>query len=175
MQTKVGSVDGTFHRATEMRSVSDGMPGPAVSTQTEEMGLDLHQTPRVKDRDATIRLRARKPPPLNFDDDATPRASMYMPEGKTEAPGVQNVVQSHAHTTVKQNNQAECGPSRPPLPNFLSFVSDASNGGSIVEQAWMMKMASEMARRYEEERAKGSFDPFSPRDVESTPPPAYAQ
>jgi distribution and morphology protein 34 len=68
------------------------------------------------------------------------------------------------------------GPSRPGLPNFMQFVTNSTNATSIAEQAWMMKMANEMARRYEEERLKGSFGPASPRDEDPIPPPpAYAQ
>ncbi|KAK5275175.1 ERMES complex subunit, partial [Exophiala xenobiotica] len=75
----------------------------------------------------------------------------------------------------KDGFHPEAGPSRSPLPNFLQFVADPGNAGSIVERAWMMKMASEMARRYEEERLKGSFAPMSPREEDRPPPPAYAR
>jgi hypothetical protein len=39
----------------------------------------------------------------------------------------------------------------------------------------LMKMASEMARRYEEERAKGNIGPVHEHNDESSPPPAYAR
>ena len=58
--------------------------------------------------------------------------------------------------------------SRPPIPNFLQFINDPANGGSIAEQAWMVKMAGEIAKRYEEERENGSFG------VNKDAPPAYA-
>lgn len=65
------------------------------------------------------------------------------------------------------------GPSETPLPNFVQFISDSSNSGSIAERAWMMKMANELAKRYEDEREKGTFGPS--REATSSPPPAYAR
>ena len=85
-----------------------------------------------------------------FDVDATPRASMYAAGGSS-----------------LEKSEVEAGPSsapptaslRPPLPNFAQFL-DPNNGSTILEQAWMLKMASEMARRYQEEK-------------EGDAPPAY--
>lgn len=49
--------------------------------------------------------------------------------------------------------------------------SEGSTGG-ILEQAWMMKMAAEVARRVQEEKASGGF--WSQPDEVDHPPPAYA-
>ena len=46
---------------------------------------------------------------------------------------------------------------------------------SMVEKAWMMSMAHEMARRYQEEREKGTFGPQSGQEHRGPPPPAYAR
>ena len=59
-------------------------------------------------------------------------------------------------------------PPSPPLPNFLQFITDPANGGSVVEQAWMIKMAGEIARRYQQEREKGGLG------ADGDAPPAYA-
>lgn len=160
--------------ASEMRSVSEGMPGPAIVTSSHEPVLDIHKTPRAFDRDATIRIRNRKPGPIILDDDPTPRASMYFVEGQDQGE-LGHISEGRSLPTVKSGQEGHAGPSRPPLPNFFQFVTDPSNGGSIAERAWMMKMANEMARRYEDERLKGSFEQFSPREEEPTPPPAYAR
>ena len=161
---------GEHYSGSGVRSVSEGVPGPAV----EEPVLDVHKTPRAIDRDATIRLRARKPSPIQFDDDPTPRASMYLSDDKDQA-ATHKTTAPRPSASLQGAHESVAGPSHQPLPNFLQFVTDSSNGGSIAERAWMMKMASEMAKRYEEERFKGNFGPFSPREEEVTPPPAYAQ
>ena len=156
-----------------LRSVSDGAPGPSIPAETDDLPLDIHQTPRAKDPNATIRLRPRRTVPPSFDDDETPRASMYL-LGQKEPPAP-TVNEPRAGTDEKGALHSQAGPSRPPLPNFLQFVTDSTNASSIAERAWMMKMAAEMSRRYEEERTKGSFGPPSPRDEDLNPPPAYAR
>jgi len=116
---------------------------------------------------------------MTFDDDETPRASMYLTDQKNSAPShPQLAAQSSALMGEKSDLDGSGeGPSqqRPPLPNFLQFVTDSTNASSIAERAWMMKMANEMARRYEEERIKGSFGLPSPKEETASPPPAYAR
>lgn len=155
-----------------LRSVSQGLSGHTV-TVPEEPVVDIHKTPKAPNRDATIRVRSRKPPPIALDDDPTPRASMYLAH-PTQLDEKQDASKASVEKTPVEG---EAGPSRGPMPipNFFQFVTDSSNGGSIAERAWMVKMASEMAKRYEEERSKGSFGPFSPPAEERPPPPAYAR
>lgn len=155
-----------------MRRVMEGMPDPVLTSEREESTLDIHQTPRARDNDATIRLRNRRLVPTSVDDDETPRASIYLSDQK-EAPAPTPVVEPHIQLNEKAGPHSEAGSSRPALPNFLQFVTDSSNAGSIAERAWMMKMANEMAKRYDEERLKGSFGPVSPREEDANPPPAY--
>jgi len=102
-----------------------------------------------------------------IDIDATPRASTILPEKPT---ATSSQKQSRVSSTGKEKSQ-EAGPSsashNTPLPNFLQFITDPANGGTIVEQAWMMKMAGEIARRYEEERDKSN------PGCDAEAPPAY--
>jgi distribution and morphology protein 34 len=158
-----------------VRSVSDGAPGPSIPVDCDEPSMDVHQTPRAKDPNATIRLRSRRTIPAHSDDDETPRASMYLADQKPPAaPSANELRTAVDEKTVLPARSG--GPSRPGLPNFMQFVTNSTNATSIAEQAWMMKMANEMARRYEEERLKGSFGPASPRDEDPIPPPpAYAR
>lgn len=169
---RAGILDGHGNNALEARSVSEGAPGPAVPSTTEQPTTETRQALRAPDPDATIRVRSRKP--TIFDEDETPRASMFLPDPK-ERSASQPAPEARSLQTGKSDMSPDARPSRPPLPNFLSFVSDASNAATIAERAWMMKMASEMAKRYEEERVRGSFGTMSPRDMEHTPPPAYAR
>jgi mitochondrial distribution and morphology protein 34 len=103
-----------------------------------------------------------------LDLNATPRASMMLPEKPTAA----HVQQQSRVRSAGLEKNPRVAPSTAgrsaPLPNFLQFVTDPANGGTIVEQAWMMKMAGEIARRYQEERAKGHLGD------EAEAPPAYA-
>ncbi|KIW45092.1 uncharacterized protein PV06_03508 [Exophiala oligosperma] len=189
---------------TGTRSVSEGMPGPAVPEHIDQHPLVDSEGASSKSFDphATIRVRntnRRIIPTVATanaeDDDETPRASLYIPpQEKRQIPPplpFQQQQQSSAAspttttTTATSGSATEKsglhegggsgGPSLTPLPNFLQFVADPSNAGSIAERAWMMKMAAELARRYEDERLKGSFGPMSPRDEERPPPPAYAR
>lgn len=169
---RASTLDGVSHRASEMRSASEG-PGPAVSSRHDEEGEVIHNTPRARDSNATIRLQRRRIISTPFDDEETPRASMYLPE-RTGRSVSQPIDMPPATQAEKSALPTEAGPSRPGLPNFLQFVTDPSHAGSIAERAWMMNLASEMAKRYEEERLKGSFGLMSPRE-ERPPPPAYAQ
>ncbi|ETN39151.1 uncharacterized protein HMPREF1541_05374 [Cyphellophora europaea CBS 101466] len=120
----------------------------------------------------TIRARRRLPIPLNTDIDKTPRASMCLPDDKAAAPE-HSLSRHNALYDLAASQKTMSGPSQAQLPNFLQFISDSSNSGSIAERAWMMNMASELAKRYEEERTKGTFG--HSREATSSPPPAYAQ
>ena len=150
--------------------------------------------------DATIRPRVRRRRVVNLskdqyqDPDETPRQSMILPERKPrqqshddlsqhayQGPPVSpNLHRPTPHTSKKPAlpEISIAGPSQPQtLPNFLSFITDPSNSQSIAERAWMMKMAAEVARRYEDERHKGHFSVPSTPSVngEDHPPPAYAR
>lgn len=123
-------------------------------------------------------LRARE---VRRDDiDATPRASMYLP---AREPPLSNQTQESTSSSPqllsrpklsneKSDLSTSPSSSAAPLPNFFQFIADPTNSSSIAEKAWMMKMADEVAAKYEEERQKGSFE--AARKEEDAPPPAYA-
>lgn len=134
------------------------------STQTPIRHEPSHDTIRPP--------RRRAPMAINTDIDSTPRASMYLPEGKPAAREINIPQHEGLHNfSTSEKNVMDTPP--PALPNFLQFLNDANNSGSIAERAWMMKMTSEMTRRYEEEREKGTFG--SSRAATGSPPPAYAR
>lgn len=109
--------------------------------------------------------KTKSPPHIDLDE--TPRASMILPE----KPSAAHIQQKSRASSAEKGKGHEAGPSstshNAPLPNFLQFITDPANGGTIVEQAWMMKMAGEIARRYQEEREKSNLG----SDAEA--PPAY--
>lgn len=125
--------------------------------------------------EATLKARRRPNQALAVDIDATPRQSMYLNMGRStsyhEKPAKPTIQRSWT-----SDEKSSTGPTSAPLPNFMQFLNEsATSSGSIAERAWMMKMASEMSRKYEEERAKGSFTPYQPPEDDTTPPPAYAR
>ncbi|KAK4946946.1 ERMES complex subunit [Elasticomyces elasticus] len=157
-------------RANDVRSVSEGAPGPSTLRRSEEAANTVDE-PRLQDPNATIRARNRRSIPMTFNEDDTPRQSMYLPE-QPEHTFAESTNQPFNHSSEKAGRSR---PTLPALPSFTQFVTDPNNASGIAERAWMAKMASEMTRRYEEERTKGSFGPMFHRDDERPPPPAYAQ
>jgi hypothetical protein len=97
---------------------------------------------------------------------------MYLPE-KEAAPRQASPSQHETLYSMASSGKAPTTTSSPALPNFLQFINDSNNNGSIAERAWMMNMASEMAKRYAEEREKGTFG--TSREGSGSPPPAYAR
>jgi distribution and morphology protein 34 len=132
---------------------------------------DRHLSSSSRNPESMLRPRNRRLEHSVEDLDATPRASMYLPERSATFPPQNNAVPAAIGPEKHEPDAATASTSapRPPIPNFLQFINDPANGGSIAEQAWMMKMAGEIAKRYEEERAKGSFG------VNRDAPPAYAR
>lgn len=137
-------------------------------------------------QDRTIRPRQRRVVNLNRSqtEDDTPRQSMYLPvqeQQPTNRPSQPSLKLSEAQNSVplaQESAPSSSTSTEPPaIPNFLSFITDSSNSSSIAERAWMMKMAAEVARRYEDERKKGSFGNVSSEigEHEEIPPPAYAR
>lgn len=86
-----------------------------------------------------------------FPDPSQPQSTLFSKAGDNKEPTI-------GPLAVPSNNA---------LPSFLQFVSDPANGGSIVEQAWMVKMAGEIARRYEEQKNKNDLV------ANDEAPPAY--
>jgi hypothetical protein len=132
---------------------------------------DRHLLSRPRNPESTLRPRNWRLENSVEDLDATPRASMYLPERSATFPSQSSTVSGAIGSEKPQIDDptASASASRSPLPNFLQFINDPANGGSIAEQAWMMKMAGEIAKRYEEERERGQFG------VNRDAPPAYAR
>ena len=160
---EVGSSSGSRHQPQEY-----GYPN------AEDDPFGSEESPTGPARDSTIRMKRRQNAPTSIDIDATPRASMYLPERSTSY-RPESSRPSTLQRSYTADEKATNAASAAPLPNFAQFLNESSSNGSIAERAWMMKMASEMSRRYEEERAKGSFAPYTPQEDDNSPPPAYAR
>jgi distribution and morphology protein 34 len=80
------------------------------------------------------------------------------------------------HLPEKIKVESSSSSSHLPLPHAMSFT-DVAHNSSILEQAWMMKMAGEIARRIRDEKSApndgGGF--WDRHTREESPPPAYAR
>lgn len=139
----------------------------ARRTNTQLPQVELDQS-----YDRTIRAKHRRVVKL-ADMDETPKQSMYLPPRQTLEPKPISGLSEDQQLADSSSSSSSAA-----LPNFLSFLTDPSNAGSIAERAWMMKMATEVTKRYEDERQRGYFHlPAKGKEDEEDrpPPPAYAQ
>lgn len=104
----------------------------------------------------------------------------FQPRGHDATPRV-SVPQQAPSVSAYPAEKSEAGPSSsapPNLPQAMLPFMDPSQTGGIVEQAFMMKMAGEIARRMQEEKSGGMGplgSPWNQNGREEIPPPAYGQ
>lgn len=185
--------------ATESQEREGELTAPPLSP--EKKAVPLQQ--RRADRDSTVRRRPAVPrEPLSAsisdDIDRTPRASAYLP---AQRPPEAAPLQRPTSSSRKQRpppTQDLAGPSKgDSVPTSLSGLKlnelvsppsseTAGSSGGILEQAWLMKMTHEIARKVAEEKANGGeqgiWKPSHMSDEEymasqshrdEAPPPAY--
>ncbi|TKA75152.1 hypothetical protein B0A55_03976 [Friedmanniomyces simplex] len=129
-------------------------------------------------RPVTPRNNALAFPPED-DNDQTPRASMYLPDNRDHTPQAEPRPSRQRLTRMQTLPTRDKPPELPRSASDLSlqslgaasFGTDGSTGG-ILEQAWMMKMANEIARKVAEE--KGRRPPtWRGGEDDGEAPPAY--
>lgn len=121
--------------------------------------LGLNSSSRHSDggRESTSRLRpvtprTRQPRNVREDDDPTPRASMVLP--KPEEPQSQRQRLPRMQTLPSRPRpDVPRSASELSLRNMAGPFAEGSTGG-ILEQAWMTKMATEIAKKVTEEKGK---------------------
>jgi len=128
--------------------------------------LTPRQPVRVEQKPLPSRFRG---PPLDFQQPPSPLANS---EEVLQGASASKQTRSAGHPMEK----AEAGPSaarNTSSPLLISpFPYLESSPGGILEQAWVMKMAGEIARRVQDEKsADRGF--WERGDREDTPPPAY--
>lgn len=97
------------------------------------------------------------------DPDATPRSSVHQ---QTQS----------SHPSEKRDTTFSAPPR--PLPAYVLPYMDMPPNSGIVEHAWVMKMAGEIARQMQEEKSSGSVQYgnfWEGHSREEMPPPAYGQ
>lgn len=134
----------------------------------------------------TVRSRPRTPAkPLDSqqDDDRTPRASTIIPEKAPVRPSINQLPRMQAFPSrspspeLRRTSSSDINrtASEVRLQNLVAAFSEGSSGG-ILEQAWMQKMATEIARKVEQERLKQRpWQAATEDDSQSSAdaPPAY--
>ncbi|KAF7196371.1 Mitochondrial distribution and morphology protein 34 [Pseudocercospora fuligena] len=138
-------------------------PEKRIDSRTTDRTASMHarQVPQTRPETPKESLK----PHVEEDLDRTPRASTVLPQKTIKA-------EKPSASTRNQFPGMRSFPSRSPSPelrrsssdnsrtssdvkfqSLLSAFSEGSSGG-ILEQAWMQKMASEIAKKVEQERAK---------------------
>ncbi|KAF8859012.1 mitochondrial distribution and morphology protein 34 [Acephala macrosclerotiorum] len=136
---------------------------PSQRVRFRTSSIDLGESPR------RLRLSTADRPSVKLSSSALPEQVILDPV-PTEEKAVPIREQRPAYSHFAPYPQEKAPLTYTPAP-VLSDTSSAA--GSIIEQAWVMKMASEIARRAQDE--KSTNQSFWSRDErEETPPPAYA-
>lgn len=152
-------------------------PPPAIAETREEPKLPTYaeQTSIAKGKlpvseDETVQAQR----PASFRRRPIPEQFLHPDSAKPMEP---------IPTSAGEKAEAEAASSsststRAQIPNLASFLESSSpngNGSSILEQAWLMKMAGEVARRMQEEKSLGGgMDSRSESWREQSPPPVYS-
>lgn len=163
-------------------------PQHKVRFRKSQESIDLGDTP-PRLRNLTPRPPPRLEPLMSTSskpDTANPsqfQPPQQQPVGPPVRPRLRSTpyLSSHDYPREKAQAQAQAStststscPTSQPFASPLPYVETPS--GSILEQAWLLKMAGEIARRAQEEKsANGGFWDQRGRDGDrdDTPPPAY--
>lgn len=146
---------------------------------------DGQQAVEGRSRPTTPRDPSQAPPAVR-DPDRTPRASMVLPQKvatekrpkMNQLPRMQPFPSRSPSPELRRSSSTEArrSSSELNLQKLVSAFAESGSGG-ILEQAWMTKMATEIAKKVESERAKqrtwrpSSEDGIAERS--EAPPPAY--
>jgi distribution and morphology protein 34 len=147
-------------------------PNAKVRFRNREDSIDLGETPRPL-RQSTPARKANPElhPAINITTQDALLKAMDVPDHSVEKkspeqPQQQPVYQRTPSWTFHNEKSV-------PLHYTPSSTSSEAAGSSIIEQAWMMKMANELTRRAREQKAAMAWD--TQIDHEETPPPAYVE
>lgn len=146
----------------ESVATSDESPAPSIIL-TEPPKSPQKAAPEVTQKTPTTQVRFSAPQEQSK---PSSRCQTPTPASKPQRP----VLSTMQTQPLKEKNKI--GPAvRSSSASRMRFNSEGSTGG-ILEQAWMMKMAAEVARRVQEEKSAGGF--WNHSEELDHPPPAYA-
>ena len=189
----VQSVSGESSTASGTLSTSPSEFGARPQTPENRERDELHTPPSTPERSQEAKepgdgtpLRFRnltpRPPPQDFD--ATPRASMYetapasdQPQhnmSKVQRPQLRSSrsLQIPQSVNEKRPKNKESAIPQPALRQLhpSPYIDNPPRG--MIEQPWMAKMAGEIARKIQDQKAADSGF-WDRRECEEMPPPAY--
>ncbi|UJO18108.1 Mitochondrial distribution and morphology protein 34 [Fulvia fulva] len=158
---------------------------PPRSPQKKRVGFNNQDTNEINVQRSRPRTPA-KPLETAVDTDPTPRQSMYLPEkpakpvrpSMNQLPRMQSFPSRSPSPELRRSSAADIrrSSSELKLQHLMGAFNEGSSGG-ILEQAWMQKMATEIARKVEMERAKQRAWPSTTSEDDlaerSEAPPAY--
>ena len=152
-------------------------PPSSPSQRVRFQSIDLDETPRKRPAMAArpaLTLSSKIVPEDVFVDSTTDTPAIVPIHTRDQRPALPRAsfVPHHVDNQAATSATASVSTSYTPAP-ILSDTS--STTGGIVEQAWILKMAGEIARRAQDQKvANGGFwSPASMDEREDSPPPAY--
>lgn len=179
----VASEDGTSDTSSVVAESEPAVP-TRIPEEPEDNIIDPPQTPSSKVRfqtgsidlgESPRKLRTSTPARPSLSSKIVPEQVVLDPtptmEKERPAAPIFNREHRPSYTSSYSAEKASVPMSYSPAP----VLSDTSSAvGGILEQAWVMKMAGEIARRAHEQKAREGFWSNESRDErEDTPPPAY--
>jgi len=144
---------------------------PSQRVHFRTSSIDLGDSPRK------LRLSTPARPAITLNSRTVPEQAIeLMPTASQLEPSapIISTPQRHSSTRSEYNNYSDESNSNSAANDSASLSYNAAPG--IVEQAWVLKMAGEIARRAHDEKAsrEGFWAETQSRDErEETPPPAY--
>jgi mitochondrial distribution and morphology protein 34 len=144
---------------------------PSGKVRFRTSSIDLGDSPRK------LRLPTPSRPALNLSSKTVPEQAILdpIPTIEKDEPSVPIYSRDRRPSLKKSQYPAEKAPAIHLTPTPILYSEPAS--GSIIEQAWVLKMAGEIARRAHDEKAARegfwSSSGQSADEREETPPPAY--
>ena len=187
--TEATSATGSKPREGEI-STPPRSPKKKVDFQKETVDGSADRPQLQRSRPVTPKASLQPLAPVEEDLDRTPRASMYLPKEEKKAatttqhrPRMQafpsrspspEVSRRPSHDFRRSSSDVSRTSSEIKLQSLLAAFSEGSSGG-ILERAWMEKMATEIAKKVEQERAKQKTwrAPAEEGIAEDDAPPAY--
>ncbi|KAH8671850.1 mitochondrial distribution and morphology protein 34 [Tricladium varicosporioides] len=143
---------------------------PSGKVRFRTSSIDLGESPRK------LRLSTLNHPALNSK--SVPEQAVLEPAPQLES--TERTLPIHTRQqrpTYASSSQYPAEKSTTQIPQLQSapILSEPHSAGGIIEQAWVLKMAGEIARRAHDEKAarEGFWSTQSRDEREDSPPPAY--
>lgn len=146
-----------------------------VRFRNSQESIDLGDSPRKLSSFTTVTPTRRSEPSVSVNTQSALRNVMDVPAPSIECPPAQpNFSQRRpAYTRSAYPAEKTEAPANPPITYQSAYPETLSGAPGIVEQAWMMKLAGEIARRAHEQKVASGDGFWTSR--EESPPPAYEQ